>query len=51
MITEFYKNSTYLTQKITARTELAGKEYFWMRDLDGTDYLAKIDENGNPDFT
>lgn len=51
MITEYYKDNNWHHQRITARTELAGKEYYWMRDTDGTNYLAKIDEHGNPDLS
>jgi hypothetical protein len=38
------------SQKITFVTNLFGKDYYWMRDTDGTDYLAKIGPDGNPVF-
>jgi hypothetical protein len=34
-----------------ALTELFGKAYFWMQDIEGTIYLAKVGEDGLPDFT
>jgi hypothetical protein len=39
------------TQEVLFQTHLFGKDYFWMKDGDGTVYLAKIDENGNPDLS
>lgn len=41
----------YYTQEILFRTILFGKEYYWMKDVDGTIYLAPIDEKGNPALT
>jgi hypothetical protein len=35
-------------QTITHLTELFGKRYYWMHDIDGTVYLAGIDDEGNP---
>ncbi len=31
----------YYTQEILFATKLFGKDYFWMKDVDGTIYLAK----------
>ena len=41
----------YLGQTILFRTHLYGKDYFWMRDGDGTHYLCRIGENGFPDLS
>lgn len=40
----------YFSQEVLAKTELFGKEYYWMKDVDGTIYLVGTDENGNPVF-
>lgn len=31
----------YYTQEVLFQTELFGKTYFWMKDVDGTIWLAK----------
>lgn len=41
----------YMNQKILFRTNLFGKEYYWMEDYEGTTYLVKSGEDGLPDFT
>ena len=41
----------YYSQEILFRTTLFGKDYYWMKDVDGKIYLARIDKNGNPDLT
>lgn len=52
MITARLKEgSEYAGQKIRFTTELFGKAYFWMEDVDGTTYLAKIGEDGLPDLS
>ena len=45
-----YKPFRYLTQTVLFKTHLFGKDYFWMKDTDGTHYLVHEDENGLPDF-
>lgn len=42
--------ATYMGQKILFQTVLFGKSYYWMEDGDGTTYLAKVGENGEPVF-
>jgi len=51
MITEYYKDLDFMGQKVICKTELFGKEYYYMRDHDGSVYLVRIGENGYPDFT
>ena len=41
----------YMGQKVLALTILFGKQYFWMQDIEGTVYLAKVGADGNPDFS
>lgn len=41
---------TYMGQEILFRTHLFGKDYFWMKDGDGTVYLVK-EKDGIPDFS
>jgi hypothetical protein len=48
MITEYFdKDSHWATQRIyaTARFWACKSEYYWMQDVDGTFYLAKVGEN------
>ena len=51
------KKQKWFTQTILFKTYLPaggwakGREYFFMQDVDGTIYLAKVDENGNPDLS
>jgi hypothetical protein len=45
------KKQFYLGQEILASTVLFGKEYYWMKDGDGTIYLVKIGPTGEPDFS
>lgn len=45
------KKQKWFTQTVLFKTHLFGKDYFWMQDVDGTVYLAKVDENGNPDLS
>lgn len=48
---------TYMGQIILGQTYLPrhpamkGKLYFWMQDGDGVVYLAKVGEDGRPDFS
>lgn len=51
MITDFYRKNEWHNQRILSKTLLFGREYYWMRDTDGTHYLSKIDEAGNPDLS
>jgi len=44
------KKNMYMGQEILFRTILFGKSYFWMKDGDGTIYLAK-EVDGLPDFS
>lgn len=47
----------YMGQEILGLTYLPrhpamkGREYYWMKDGDGVVYLAKVGEDGRPDFT
>lgn len=41
----------YMGQKVLYLTTLFGKQYFWMQDGDGVVYLAKVGDDGQPDFT
>ena len=51
MLTHRYKTGTRLAgQKVLFRTNIWGKDYFWMEDGDGTIYLTPEDENGQPSF-
>ena len=51
------KYNYWMNQKILSKTYLPaggwakGREYYWMEDADGTQYLAKIGEDGNPDLS
>lgn len=48
------KKQLWFTQEVLFLTELFGKVYFWLRDVDGTIYLAKskeTDEGLVPDLT
>lgn len=45
------KTVLWYNQKVLFRTELFGREYYWLQDTDDTIYLAKMDENGNPDLS
>ena len=38
------------SQRVEFLTFLFGKEYYWMRDGDGTVYLARVGKNGNPEL-
>ena len=40
----------FYSQTILGTTTLFGKEYVWLQDVDGTVYLAHIDEFGQPDL-
>ena len=42
---EGMKKQMYYTQEILFQTNLFGKDYFWMKDVDGTIYLAKAVES------
>lgn len=44
------KKQMYLTQEILFQTHLFGKDYVWMKDIDGTIYLTKLGEDGAPSF-
>ena len=35
---------------MVAVTQLFGKNYYWMKDGDGTLYLAHMNEDGEPSF-
>jgi hypothetical protein len=51
MIIEWYdKKSRIANQRVHARTVLFGKNYFWLTDTDGTWYLLREGEDGNPSF-
>ena len=43
--------SEWMGQKVQFMTVLFGKEYYWLRDGDGTVYLAKVGKNGLPDVS
>lgn len=45
------KKNMWFSQEVLFKTFLFGKEYFWMKDIDGTVYLAKVGADGNPDLT
>lgn len=45
------KKVMWFSQEVLNETYLFGKLYFWMKDVDGTIYLVRKDENGNPDLT
>lgn len=45
------KKVIWHNQEVMFETVLFGKNYFWMKDTDGTTYLAKVDKDGNPDLT
>jgi hypothetical protein len=52
MITTRFKTGTeYAGQNIKFLTELFGKAYFWMTDVDETWYLVPVSEDGLPDFS
>ena len=40
----------YMGQKILFATNLFGRDYYWMQDGDGTIYLVKVKEGGQPEF-
>lgn len=40
----------YFSQEVLSKTFLFGKIYYWMKDVDGTIYLVKSDNEGNPVF-
>lgn len=49
MILERYKPGQFVAgQELLYKFELFGKEYYMLRDIDGTKYSTKIDEYGNP---
>jgi hypothetical protein len=41
----------WMTQEVLFDTWLFGKHYVWMKDVDGTIWLAKLDEENNPVLT
>jgi len=48
------KKNMYYTQEVLFLTELFGKVYFWMKDIDGHIYLTKSKEHKDglvPDLT
>lgn len=45
------KKELYHGQEILFRTNLYGKDYFWMKDIEGTIYLVRMGEDGLPDFS
>jgi len=45
------KKNLYMGQEVLFKTVLFDKEYFWMKDGDGVIYLAKVGEDGLPDFS
>lgn len=46
------KLGMWRTQKIVypGIVEHWGKMYVWMEDTDGTTYMTRVDEDGNPKF-
>lgn len=36
------------TQEVLFATRLFGKDYVWLKDVDGTIYLLPLDEDGQP---
>lgn len=38
----------WLTQKVEFMTTLFDKDYYWMQDVDGSTYLAKVGKDGTP---
>lgn len=36
------------TQEVLFATVLFGKDYVWMKDVDGTIYLNRLDDEGQP---
>lgn len=36
------------TQEVLFTTEHFGKEYVWMKDIDGHVYMTRLDEEGQP---
>ena len=38
----------WMTQKVEFLTSLFDREYYWMRDVDGKVYLAKVGKDGTP---
>ena len=48
MLQKLKANTKWYNQKVLFFTELFGKPYYWMEDGDGTIYLAKCGEDGNP---
>lgn len=41
----------YMGQEILFLTNLFDKEYYWMKDGDGTIYLTHVGDDGTPDFS
>lgn len=41
----------WMNQRVEFLTMLFGKEYYWMRDGDGTIYLARVGKDGLPDLS
>jgi hypothetical protein len=49
MILERYKPGQFISgQELVLKVEWFGKEYYMFKDIDGTLYSTKIDEDGNP---
>ena len=44
------EGSRWHNQRVEFLTSLFGKEYYWMRDGDGTVYLARVGKDGNPEL-
>lgn len=40
----------YFTQTVLFKTHLFGKNYFWMKDVDGQIYLTHENEDGLPEI-
>ena len=45
------RGQTWMGQKVDLLTVLFGKEYYWLRDGDGTVYLAKVGKDGLPNLS
>lgn len=41
----------WMGQTVLFKSNLYGKDYYWMRDGDGTHYLVKCGSDGFPDFS
>jgi hypothetical protein len=49
MIIERYKPGQMIAnQELLVKCEWFGKEYYMFKDIDGTIYSTRIDEDGNP---